>query len=456
MSEDFDVVVVGGRCAGAPLGTHLARAGLSVAVLDKDEFPSDTPSTHFFQVEGVNALQRLGVLDRVRATGAPVLNHVHSRITDMVVEMPWPLRPSDTGGAMCVRRPVLDTILLDAAAEASAKVSTGTRVTTLVHDEGRVLGVRAIGPDGDERDLRARLVVGADGRGSIVARQVKARKYHITRSERFACWGYYEAAAIPKPEAAYLHRFDDEFFIAGAADDGLFMVVQIPTAERLGEYRKDPDEAFEAHLANDDVLAGIAAPGRRVGPLQFMFRYDGYLRDAAGPGWVLVGDSGHFKDPSPGQGISDAFRQVEVVAPRIVEGLGSNGATLDAAMRDWWRWRDADAFEKHWFAQDLGAGGTVPEVLSELLRRLHAQGRFGEFVDVFNHRVRPSKVLTPPRLFGAALSLLRRGGADRRQVVRDVRTAVATDVRRRRLNRRPHYVEAPGTASDAETEATTA
>ena len=437
MTEQYDVVVVGARCAGSPLATHLSREGLSVAVLDKDEFPSDTPSTHFFQVEGVNALERLGVLERLRATGAPVINHVHGLIGDMAVEMPWPLRPGDVGGAMCVRRPVLDPILIETARDAGAEVLTNTRVATLLHEDGRVTGVRT-----EDRELRARLVVGADGRGSIVARHVNARKYNVTRSERFACWGYFEGADIPRPETAYLHRFGDEFLIASPADAGLFMVVQIPTGDRVAEYRADPDGAFDAHLANDRLLAEIVGPGRRTAPLQFMYRYDGYFRESAGPGWVLVGDSGHFKDPAPGQGISDALRQAEALAPRIGEGLGADDDALDRSMQEWWRWRDQDAFEKYWFAQDLGTGGTLPEVLAEVLKRLNAQGRFGDFVEVFNHRVRPSKVLTPPRLFGAALRLLRRRDVDRRQVVRDVRTAVGNEVRRRRLNRRPRYVGA--------------
>jgi flavin-dependent dehydrogenase len=450
MADDYDVVVVGARCAGASLATHLARAGLSVAVLDKDEFPSDTPSTHVFQAEGVNALRRLGALDRLKATGAPVINHVHGRIADLIVEMPWPWRPGDAGGAMCVRRTVLDPILQEGARDAGAEVRTGTRVTELLRDDdGRVTGVRASGADGQAYDLRARLVVGADGRGSVVARHVGARKYNTTRSERFACWGYYEGAAIPKPEAAYLHRFGDEFIIACPADAGLFLVIQLPSGERVPEYRADPEGAFTAHLANDPVVAEIAAPGRLCAPLQFMYRYDGYFRESAGPGGVLVGDSGHFKDPAPGQGISDALRQAEALAPRVVQGLRAEGGGLDARMEEWWRWRDRDAFEKYWFAQDLGTGGALPEVLAELLRRLDAKGRFGDFVDVFNHRLRPSKVLTPPRLLAAAGSLLRRGDVDRRQVVRDVRTAVASEIRRQRLNRRPQYAEGSQPEGDA-------
>ena len=434
--------MVGARCAGSPLATHLARAGLSVAVVDKDGFPSDTPSTHVFQVGGVNALARLGVLDAVRATGAPMIEEAQARLADVVVQIPYPVRPGDAGGCMCVRRPVLDTILLEAARDAGVEVLTETRVTTLLRDDGRVAGVSTTGADGETEDLRARLVVGADGRGSIVARQVGARKYNTTKGERFAYWGYFEGADLPTPATIYLHRYGKEFLIGCPADAGLFMVVQLLDPERLPEYREDPDKAFAAELAGDPELREIVGPAARpIAPLQFMLRYDGYFRESAGPGWVLVGDSGHFKDPAPGQGISDALRQVEELAPRIVEGLASDDADLDRGLQEWWRWRDEDAFEKYWFAQDLGRGGALPEVLAEVLRRLQAKGRFGDFVDVFNHRRRPSKVLTPPRLFGAAASLLRRPGTDRRQVVRDVRTAVGTELRRQRLNRRPQYVD---------------
>ena len=166
-----------------------------------------------------------------------------------------------------------------------------------------------------------------------------------------------------------------------------------------------------------------------------------YLRESAGPGWVLVGDAGHFKDPVPGQGISDALRQVDRLAPAIVEGVGSGGGqALDKALAEWWRWRDEDAAEKHWFAADLARAGRVPPVFVEILKILRSTpGGLDGFFDIFNHRVRPSQILTPARLAAATGRLLTEGHEPRRNVLVQTGQIMRDDVLRRRLNRHPAY-----------------
>ncbi len=223
MVERHDVIVVGARCAGAPLATFLARAGLSVVVVDRATFPSDTPSTHFFQASGAAVLGRLGVIERLLASGAPWLEMAEFRIHDVRGRLPWPTEPGDPGPGLCVRRPVLDTILVEAAEAAGAHVRTGMRVTGLIHSDGRVGGVRAQGQTGELR-FEAPLVVGADGRRSTVARLVGARTYNVSPNERFGFWTYYEGARWPGPAAISLLRWDDEFVVACPTDADLFMV----------------------------------------------------------------------------------------------------------------------------------------------------------------------------------------------------------------------------------------
>ncbi|MBW3575523.1 MAG: FAD-dependent monooxygenase [Actinobacteria bacterium] len=162
MDAAFDVVVVGARCAGSPLAALLAREGLSVAVVDRAEFPSDTLSTHIFQNEGVRVLERLGVLDEVLASGAPWLERNRLRVEGLRIDAAIPRRADDPGPWLCVRRPLLDTVLVDAARKAGADVRTGTTVVGLVQEDGRVSGVSVRAQGGDEV-LRAPLVVGADG-----------------------------------------------------------------------------------------------------------------------------------------------------------------------------------------------------------------------------------------------------------------------------------------------------
>lgn len=442
MAEQYDVVVVGARCAGSPLAVKLANRGLKVALVDRARFPSDTPSTHAFQNDGARVLADIGVLDRVRASGAPWIEQIDFRVDGLRMVRPWPRRPDDPGPWMSVRRTVLDTILVEAAEEAGAHVRTGARVTGLVERNGRVFGVRVEADDGDpsgETVLEAPLVVGADGRTSTVARLVGARRYNEIPSQRMSSWAYYEGATPPAPATFVAHRWDEEFLVACPCDGGLYMVIAIPPADRVGSFVGDPGAALDAHVAACEPVADIVAGAQRTGRPAVMPRWTGYFRDASGPGWVLVGDAGHFKDPSPGQGITDALRQAERLAPAIVDGLGS-AATLDEALAGWGRWRDRDAQEMAWFAADLGRAGCVPPVLGEILCGLSTNALMVDrWFDVLNHRARPSEILTPVRLAAATGRLLRDGARPRSQILADSRDVVVEDMRRRWLNRHPAY-----------------
>jgi 2-polyprenyl-6-methoxyphenol hydroxylase-like FAD-dependent oxidoreductase len=435
-----DVVVVGARCAGAPLATLLARAGLSVALIDRATFPSDTPSTHVFQAPGVAVLGRLGVVERLLASGAPWLEVAEFRIDDVHARVPWPTLPDDPGPGLCVRRPVLDTILVETAEAAGVAVHTGVRVTGTIEEGGRVAGVRAVNAGGGELRFEAPLVVGADGRRSTVARLVEARTYNVSPNERFGFWAYYEGAAWSEPATIFLLRWNDEFVIACPTDGGLFMVSLLLSLEHLRSFCADVEGSYDTHVAGCDLLEGILAGARRVDRPRGMASFSGFFREAAGPGWALVGDAGHFKDPSPGQGISDALRQSERLAEVIVAAGGRHEET-DAALARWWRWRDRDAAQMHWFASDLGGAGPVPVVFTELLRGLSREpDGLSRAVDVFNHRVAPRELLTPRRLATAAAHAVA-GGSPPRSVLREVRDVTAREVQRRWRDRRPLFAD---------------
>jgi 2-polyprenyl-6-methoxyphenol hydroxylase-like FAD-dependent oxidoreductase len=120
--EQFDVIVVGARCAGSPLATLLADRGVRVAVVEQATFPRDTLSTHFIQAQALAFLDRLGVMEKIRATGAPLVGHFDVRQEDLRYVTSIPQRPGDVGGAVSVRRTLLDPILVQAAADAGADV----------------------------------------------------------------------------------------------------------------------------------------------------------------------------------------------------------------------------------------------------------------------------------------------------------------------------------------------
>jgi flavin-dependent dehydrogenase len=440
MAESFDVIVVGARCAGSPLGTLLARAGLRVAVLEQASFPRDTVSTHCLQAGALASLDRLGVTEQVRATGAPYLRYFDLRQDDLEARVEIPQRAGDVGGIASIRRLLLDPILAETAAHAGAHVRMETRVTGLLGDRGRVAGVK-LTRNGSESALKARLVVGADGRNSTVARLVGARKYNAVPNERFAYWAFFEDAD-GSHESFVFHRWADRLVFGGYADSGLFQVIVLPQLGELPRFRDDLEGSFMEYARSCRPMASALDGSRRVGRFFGLLRWEGFFRDACGPGWVLVGDAGHFKDPTPAGGIQDALRQAETLAPVIAGEIGESPERLDKSISHWGRWRDRDAAEHYWLACDMGAAGAVPAVLPVVMRRLLEQGRIGLFLDLLTHRSKPSQVLTPLRVLGATGRLLARSGIDRRALLRQVGSLIVEDARRRRLTRRPSWLAA--------------
>ena len=352
-----------------------------MAVVERATFPRDTLSTHIFQAPAIAFLDRLGVTEQVRATGACYLNRLQARLQDVEFSVAWPQHPGDLGGVTSVRRFVLDPILASAAAQAGADMRMASTVTGLVKDDGRVAGVRVVHA-GRESVLKARLVVGADGRNSTIAHLVRARKYNLTPNERFGYWAFYEGARPGPDPAILLQRWEDRFVIGCPADSGLYQVIVIPDLRELPRFRQDLHESFMQYALSSEPVADILAGARRTGKMLGMLRWEGFFREPSGPGWVLVGDAGHFKDPAPGQGIADAFRQLDALTSTLVGALDGSEQMLDRALATWGRWRDKDAAEHYWFAVDLGRAGPIPTPLPELTKRLIATGRIDQYTNL--------------------------------------------------------------------------
>jgi len=446
MRASADVIVVGARCAGSPLAALLARQGVDVVVVEQATFPRDTLSTHLFEADALAFLDRLGVSDRLRQTGAPFMRRVANRTEDVHWTVEWPQIAGDIGGIASVRRHVLDPILAEAAEDAGAEVRMATKVIGLLEDAGRVVGVRVAGESG-EGDLRARLVVGADGRNSTVARLSGARKYNVTPNERADYWAYFEGADMGPEPTFVFHRWEDRMVVANPTDSGLYQVQVLPELREVDGFRRDLEARFTDHAMSCEPVAAALEGAGRVGKFLGMVRWQGFFRDASGPGWVLAGDAGHFKDPAPGRGIGDAFLQADALAPAIVEGLGRSDPGLDRAMTRWGRWRNREFADYYWFGCDMGAAGPLPAVLPEIVRGLDARGKADRVLEVTSHRTVPSAILMP-RLPGAVARLLARRRGKRISILRELGTLMTRDLRRRWLNRRPAYVEASTGATD--------
>jgi 2-polyprenyl-6-methoxyphenol hydroxylase-like FAD-dependent oxidoreductase len=221
-------------------------------------------------------------------------------------------------------------------------------------------------------------------------------------------------------------------YLAGPTDADLYMAAVGPSMDERDDFLARRERNFDAGLQGWPELADLLAGGRRVGPIRVMADWHGYFREATGPGWVLLGDAGHFKDPTPAQGISDAFRHAERLANAIEVGLGG-ASGLDEALRDWWRWRDEDGYEMHWFSTDLGLGGRPRPIETQLIRDMaddHAAHE--QLMHLLNHELQPREVFTYRRVGRAAVRAIRRRPRDLPEATREAATAIRNEVRRAR------------------------
>ncbi|MBA2809794.1 FAD-dependent monooxygenase [Streptomyces sp. KM273126] len=332
----FDAIVVGARCAGAPTAMLLARAGHRVLLLDKGAFGSDTLSTHLIHQPGIATLARWNLLDTLRATGCPPLDRVSYEVADIRLEG-CARGVEGQRAAYAPRRHVLDAVLVEAAIAAGAEYREKCQVTGLLYDDtGRVVGVEGR-HGGQPFSERAHLVVGADGMRSTVAGLVEAP--YTVEDPRLTCAYYTYFTGVPA--TLELHERAGAWVAAVATHDDATLLLAYFPQSRFDEVRAD---AYGAYLEQ----IRTTAPGlyERLDGREPVERLRGtgdqrnYFRQASGPGWVLIGDSGHHKDSITARGISDAFIQVESFVKHAGPVLGSNPERLDAALDEYAKDRD--------------------------------------------------------------------------------------------------------------------
>jgi len=313
-----DVVVVGGRVAGALTSAHLAAAGLTITVLESSEVTSGTISTHFFRGDGlVRGLDEIGVLDEVLSTGAPRLtcDYWYPDAGERP-EVEPPQEPGDAGFCLSVRRATLDPLL-------AARVAERPGVTWLSHR--RVVGLVNDGGGGvvDATGARhvAPLVVGADGRRSTVARLVAAPAQREHSAARLLVYRYLVGYDGPdEQDGAEFSMRENEMAYAFPSDQGVTCLAVTVPIDQAPTAHADLEAFFEARLAGHRGLWSRYAASERLGRIVAGRPSDDYVRQAAGPGWALVGDAGAHQDPWSGLGMDTAARQARALADAVISG----------------------------------------------------------------------------------------------------------------------------------------
>jgi 2-polyprenyl-6-methoxyphenol hydroxylase-like FAD-dependent oxidoreductase len=324
----YDAIIVGARCAGSPTAMLLARQGFKVLLVDRAAFPSDTISTHIVWPHGAQILARWGLLERLAATGAPPICR---RITFDVG--PFALHgtvpdANDGMGGFCPRRKVLDLLLVNAAAESGADVRESFTVDALLVEDGAVVGLRGRGRNGAHVEERARVVIGADGVSSFVARSVHAPEYD---TRPIASCGYYSYfSGMPTGDIELYVR--DRCACGGApTNDGLHLVMVNWPAAEFPSVRADLERRVWQALDMAPAFSARVRRGRREEKWYGTAGVPGYFRKPYGKGWALVGDASYNRDPVTAQGISDAFIDAENLVEAIAAGLSGRG-DLDELM----------------------------------------------------------------------------------------------------------------------------
>ncbi len=402
-TRDYDVVIVGSRCAGATLATYLVRAGARVLLLDKDRMPSEhVLSTHSINPPGMDVLDEVGVGKAVRALSPP--SHIlRVNVDGVTIDLEYPEHRS----LYCPRRERLDGLLQQAAVAAGAELLDRTRVSSLVREAGRVRGVQVIGGE-RERRFTAGLVIGADGRHSTVARLVAAEEYLGYDAPRAVYWAYWDAPRLWKEDPAY--RFHVYFgFVAGdvravfQTDDDQLLIAASPPADRVEAWRADPRGSLLTTLGADPLIAPLIRGSGPDGKVRGTVKERYFFRSGAGNGWALVGDAGHHKEFMLGDGITEALLQARSLAAAIGEGT-------DAALVRWWRARDVAAIPLHCFGQVACSNRGPDELQRVLMSRLAAAPALkARMVAVVERRLSPFNAMPASQILQWILGAAVRG-----------------------------------------------
>jgi 2-polyprenyl-6-methoxyphenol hydroxylase-like FAD-dependent oxidoreductase len=318
----YDAIVVGARCAGSPTAMLLARYGFKVLLVDRATFPSDTISTHILWPHGAEILARWGLLQQLAATGVPPICRW------MTFDVgPFALRgtipdANDGLGGYCPRRTVLDHVLVNRAAAAGVEVREGFTVDELLMTGDTVVGIRGHGRATQPVEERARIVIGADGVNSFVARSVRTPEYEVRPV--VAC-GYYSYFSGVAQDDIELFVRDQHAFGGAPTNDGLHLVMVNWPARDFSRVRTDVEGYVWRALESAPDFAHRVRSGRREEKWYGTAGVPGYFRRPYGKGWALVGDASYNKDPITAQGISDAFIDAESLTQAVSAVLSGNG-----------------------------------------------------------------------------------------------------------------------------------
>lgn len=347
----YDVVVVGASLAGCAAAIQLGRAGQRVALIDKQPDPNAYKRicSHFIQASGVPAIERLGMLEPMEEAGAK-RPQIHMWTQWGWIEAP----PERAARGVNLRREVLDPLLRSTAAETpGVETMLGWTAQGLLKEGEAFAGVAIRSPEGEERNVRARLTIGADGRDSRVAElsEVPTKTYP---HNRIAYGGYFEGGEPPYAPDATAWFLDPQWAAGFPTDNGLTFYAAMPTKDWLPQFKRDPAGALVDFLANVPEAPPIRE-GRLVDSVMGKVDMTNRMRKPVAPGLALIGDAALATDPLFGVGCGWAFQSAEWLFDSVRPALQGDESLEKGLAR--YRRRHAKELRAHaFFIHDYSTG----------------------------------------------------------------------------------------------------
>jgi len=308
----------------------LARRGLNVLAVDRAQFPSDTISTHFMWPRTTAFLASWGLLEKLAATGCPAIDLVTADYGPVAING----RPSPVRGSAAMyspRRTVLDQLLVEAARTAGATVREATTFREVIWQGDRAVGLRAQNADGQSIEHYAKIVVGADGLWSQVARACAAAT--DVSHPSLTCGYYAYWAGVPTRGVEFYVREGRDILVF-PTHDGLTCIWAGRAHADWGTYHADVEGTYREVISHAPDLALRLNNAQRATPFRGTSKLPNFYRQSFGNGWALVGDAAYHRDPLTGMGIGDAFLGAELLAAAIIDGLADT-AQLDIALANY-------------------------------------------------------------------------------------------------------------------------
>lgn len=398
----YDAIVIGARCAGSPTAMLLARKGYKVLVVDRATFPSDTISTHLIHPSGMDCLNRWGLKEKVLATGCPPIKSYTFDFGPIVLTGSPGTNKEPVSYAP--RRTVLDKILVDAAGESGVEVREAFSVEEILVEDGKVTGIRGHDRGGDTHTERARVVIGADGRHSMLTRHVAVEQYNERPIQESSYYSYFSNLPMNGRMETYIRG--DRGFAAWDTNDGLTLLVGGAPYAQFEENKKDPEGTLMTMLERVPDFAERARGAKREERIAGA-AVPNYFRKPFGPGWALVGDAGYNKDFITAQGISDAFRDAELCSTALDKWM-SGGEQFGSAMSTYQTTRDQHVFPNYDFTIQIASfTPPPPEQLQLMSAMMRSQEAMDGFARVYAGITSPADFYSPDnvqKIFAAAAS----------------------------------------------------